>query len=172
MALRPLFHDGVPGRPARDPERLLRGRTHGRRPCTPPFPPHHAPAPDADHLLRCRGIGAAVGPHLPDALHHHRRRSRQRDARTFHADLRDRILVHEDGSGRRDLSGAVRHHDGVHLPANAHLHETRAVLTTMHHSRKVRLWPPRLRAVSRHWLGLALLLTLTLAFIFPILWMV
>jgi multiple sugar transport system permease protein len=42
----------------------------------------------------------------------------------------------------------------------------------MHHARKIRLWPPRLRAVSRHWLGLALLLSLTLAFIFPILWMV
>jgi multiple sugar transport system permease protein len=42
----------------------------------------------------------------------------------------------------------------------------------MHQRRKIRLWPPRLRAVSRHWLGLALLLTLTLAFIFPILWMV
>ncbi len=42
----------------------------------------------------------------------------------------------------------------------------------MHHARKIRLWPPRLRAVCRHWLGLALLLGLTLAFIFPILWMV
>jgi multiple sugar transport system permease protein len=42
----------------------------------------------------------------------------------------------------------------------------------MHDARKIRLWPPRLRAVSRHWLGLALLLSLTLAFIFPILWMV
>jgi multiple sugar transport system permease protein len=41
----------------------------------------------------------------------------------------------------------------------------------MQHSRKIRLWPPRLRSVSRHWLGLALLFTLTLAFIFPILWM-
>jgi multiple sugar transport system permease protein len=39
-------------------------------------------------------------------------------------------------------------------------------------SRKIRFRPPRLRLVSRHWLGLALLLALTLAFIFPILWMV
>jgi multiple sugar transport system permease protein len=42
----------------------------------------------------------------------------------------------------------------------------------MQYSRKIRHWPPRLRSVSRHWLGFALLLTLTLAFIFPILWMV
>jgi multiple sugar transport system permease protein len=42
----------------------------------------------------------------------------------------------------------------------------------MRHRRNIHLWPPRLRAVSRRWLGLALLLTLTLVFIFPILWMV
>ena len=47
LALRPLFHDGVPGRPARDPEGLLRGRAHGRRPCAAPFPAHHAAASDA-----------------------------------------------------------------------------------------------------------------------------
>src|SRR5262245_8029247 len=42
----------------------------------------------------------------------------------------------------------------------------------MRPSRKLHRWLPRLRSLSRHWLGLALLLTLTLAFIFPILWMV
>jgi multiple sugar transport system permease protein len=39
-------------------------------------------------------------------------------------------------------------------------------------SRNARLWSPRLRMVTQRWLGLGLLLAVTLAFIFPILWMV
>ena len=42
----------------------------------------------------------------------------------------------------------------------------------MRHSRNIHLWSPRLGTVLQRWLGLALLLTVTLAFIFPILWMV
>ena len=42
----------------------------------------------------------------------------------------------------------------------------------MRHSRNIHLWSPRLGTVSQRWLGLALLLTVTLAFIFPIVWMV
>src|SRR5688500_9773996 len=42
----------------------------------------------------------------------------------------------------------------------------------MQRSRIVHLWSPRLRTVTQRWLALALLLILTLAFIFAILWMV
>ena len=48
------------------------------------------------------------------------------------------MLIYETGfsymkMGQRggDLGRAVRHHDGVHVPADAHLHEPRAGLTAM-----------------------------------------
>src|SRR6266545_2491692 len=162
VALRPVLHGGLPGRAPDHPDRVLRGGRDRRRQRAPPLPPPHAAPADAGDVLRRRGGRAPLRAHLPHAFHHHRGRSRQRDARALHAHLRDRLLVHEDGARGGDLRGPLRDRDGLDGHPDEALHARRGGL-------RVR----RRAAVSAAlaWAGLLPLAALTFLFVLPIIWM-
>src|SRR5262245_21007246 len=99
--------------------------------------------------------------HLSAALLHHRRRAGQCHSRPVDADLRYRLFLSEDGPGSSNFSRVVCNHDVFHRDSNATVHAPRAnVRLTMRH-----------RGHMRRWIGVVLLTALTIAFVFPILWM-
>src|SRR5262249_10977077 len=125
----------------------------------------------ADPILRDRRLRAAVRSHLPDAVHHHRGWARQCDTRPVDADLRNGVLLPEDGPGRGDLGDPLCHHDGVHGSANAFLHAARGHLRVRSMTRQSGVRALLLSRPARRWLGLLALAGLTFAFVLPILWM-
>src|SRR5262249_15040452 len=163
-------HGGVPGRPACHSRRLLRGRTARRSQRGASLLARDATPARADDLLRHRRFGTALCAHLSDALHHHGRRTRQLHARPVDADLRDRLFLHEDGTSSGHLGRSLRHQDDVPVCADAHLHEPGTAVKAVSHNEARRR--RRLQVQCGRWLGLAGLLALAIAFVFPILWMI
>ncbi|TDN15066.1 hypothetical protein CEE80_12725, partial [Lactobacillus crispatus] len=101
----------------------------------------------------------------------------QRNAGAVDADLRDRILLSQDGAGGCDLGGAVCHHAGVHQFPDTALFTQRTDLHVMASLDSTPTRPDGIDRLLRHLpsmrkgIGLVLLAALAFVFLIPILWM-